>query len=193
MNLGREAKSRWQVKYSQDHSNTSRPLDALHVNGHVTIIVSVNLMDGKPKMTTTVEYLDALKTKTGAPSDYALHKLLGVTRSCISRYRNKQGYFDDDVCLKVASILEIPGYEVLINIHSERAVSTHVKASFKEVLRQIGQVAAGVLFAAVLATPTPSEASTVADSSLSGRANNDVYYVKLLNKRKAFFQVVLTR
>lgn len=135
-------------------------------------------------MTTTVEYLDALKIKLGAVSDYDLAKKLGCGQSRISNYRTKRSFFDDETCLRVASILEIPDFEVVLNVHAERAENPIVKASFRQVLKQIGQVAAGVLFAAVLVNPTPSEASTSADSSLSGSANNDVYYVKSLRRRK---------
>lgn len=129
-------------------------------------------------MTTTIEYLDAIKSKTGVPSDYAIAKVLGITRASVSNYRNGHTYFDDDICVKVASILEIPEIEVVLNIHAERSTNVIVKASFKEVLKQLGTVAATLLIASGINLSTPSPANAGAASSGLDGAQNDVYYVK---------------
>ena len=112
-------------------------------------------------MTTTIEYLDAIKTKTGAPSDYAIAKLLGISRASVSNYRNGHTYFDDDICVKVASLLDVDPIEVVINVHAERSTNVLVKSSFMEVLKQIRGVAAMCLLATGITAlqPAPVQAS----------------------------------
>jgi transcriptional regulator with XRE-family HTH domain len=130
-------------------------------------------------MTTTVEYLDALKTKLGAVSDYDLGKKMNVTRATISSYRTGRSNFDDDMCQKVASMLEIPLHEVVLNIYAERSSNVAIKSSFRELLKHVGSVAATLLIASGLNIATPSPANAGAGSTLSEGSPNDVYYVKL--------------
>lgn len=101
-------------------------------------------------MTTTIEYLEQLKIKANVSSDYALSKMLDISRSAVSNYRNGKSSFDDETCLKVASILEIEPIEVLINIHVERSTNPLVKDAFAEMLEKVSKVAAVCLFATVI-------------------------------------------
>ncbi|WP_269501328.1 helix-turn-helix domain-containing protein [Burkholderia sp. IMCC1007] len=74
-------------------------------------------------MKTTAEWLDALKARLDLPSDYAAAKVLGVTRSAVSAYRNGRATFDDDVAFHVAEILEVNPLEVIVSSRAERAKS----------------------------------------------------------------------
>lgn len=127
-------------------------------------------------MTTTIEYLDALKIKLGAISDYDLSKKLGVTRGGISSYRVGRTFFDDDMCLKVASILDLPPIEVILNVHAERSQNPIIKASFSDVLRRIGQTAAMLLFATGLYSLQP--APVLASDQIS-----NIHYAKLRRRK----------
>lgn len=81
-------------------------------------------------MKTTLEFIAAVKAKHGIESDYAAAKLLGVTRTTLSHYRNGKGLLGDDAALKVAELLEIePGY-VLACIAAERSKNERVKAAW---------------------------------------------------------------
>lgn len=80
-------------------------------------------------MNTTIDYLNAVKAKIGAVSDYDLAKKLNITRAGISSYRVGRTFFDDEMCLKVAQILEVPAFEVLLSIQAERTKSHEVKAA----------------------------------------------------------------
>lgn len=123
-------------------------------------------------MKTSIEFLDAVKAKTGAVSDYQLAKILNVTRAGISSYRMKRSYFDDEMCLKVASILEIEPFLVLASIHAERAKTAPEKAAWLSAFEKFGGMAASFVFAsALLAQPAPAEAAQVVGV-------NSVYYVK---------------
>jgi len=72
-------------------------------------------------MKTTIEWLDAVKAALDLPSDYAAAKVLGVTRSTVSAYRNGKSTFDEDTCFRVAEILGVRAFEVVAATHAERA------------------------------------------------------------------------
>ena len=117
-------------------------------------------------MTTTIDYLDALKTKLGAASDYELAKKLGWGQSRISNYRTGRSFFDDDTCLNVASLLDLPPIEVLLNVHAERSTNPLVKASFSTFLKQLATTAAMCLITTgVMAfKPAPAFASSLSET-----------------------------
>lgn len=120
-------------------------------------------------MNTTNEYLDAVKAKSGAASDYALSKVLGVTRASISSYRNKKSFFDDKTAVKVAKILEIDAGIVAAAVHAERAKNETERNLWQSVFEKLGGVAAGVVIGLAGVSPAPSQAAEQGDS---------VYYVK---------------
>ncbi|WP_060013245.1 helix-turn-helix domain-containing protein [Burkholderia ubonensis] len=74
-------------------------------------------------MKTTAQWLDAVKARLDLPSDYAAAKVLGVTRSAVSAYRNGRATFDDDVAFLVADILDVNPLEVIVSSRAERAKS----------------------------------------------------------------------
>lgn len=125
-------------------------------------------------MTTTIEYLDALKSKLGAVSDYDLAKKMNVTRAAISSYRIGRSNFDDEMCLKVASLLDVPAFEVLINVHAERSHNPLVKASFKQVLKQLATTAAVCLITTGfnLVSPIPAYSSEIVPT------DNSIYIMR---------------
>lgn len=84
-------------------------------------------------MKTTIEFLDALKTRYDLPSDYALAKFLGVTKASISYYRNRKSFFDDSVAEHVAKLLKIDTGYVIACVHSERARKESEKAIWQRI------------------------------------------------------------
>lgn len=93
----------------------------------------------------TCDYLDALRTRLGLTSDYALAKQLGVTHSALSNYRRGRSAFSDDMTLKVADLLERPRAEVYLTIQAERARKAHnepVALVLADALRRLGGMAA---------------------------------------------------
>lgn len=72
-------------------------------------------------MKTTAQWLDAIKARLDLPSDYAAAKVLNVTRSAVSAYRNGRSTFDDDTAFLVAEILDVNPLEVLVSSRAERA------------------------------------------------------------------------
>lgn len=112
---------------------------------------------------TTIQFLDALKARHDLPSDYAARKILDVSKATISNYRVGKTFFDDDVALKVAALLELdPGY-VLACIHEERTKRPQVKEAWHKVAQALSPLfAAGIIGGTALLTPPPSPASELA-------------------------------
>jgi hypothetical protein len=67
------------------------------------------------------EYLDALRQSLKLPSDYALQKPLGLSKSAISNYRRDKDFFSDEVAIRVAEALEMDAGLVVLDMHRERA------------------------------------------------------------------------
>lgn len=72
-------------------------------------------------MLRTVELLERVKAAYGLPSDYALAKKLGLTRSAISHYKCKGTTLDDRMALEIAELLELNPMLVMASMHIERA------------------------------------------------------------------------
>jgi len=124
-------------------------------------------------MKTTKEYLNAVKAKTGVASDYALSKVLDISRQQVSKYRNNNEFLSDLTCVKVASILEIDPMIVISAINAERSRNEKEKAVWTALFEKLGGMAASVLIAtAVFSAPAPVKASEQVTS------HNNVYYVK---------------
>lgn len=123
-------------------------------------------------MKTTNEFLNAVKAKTGAVSDYVLAQKIGVSRAAISQYRNNKSNLDDQTCLKVAQILEIDAGIVLAAVHAERAKTAAEKTAWTALFERLGGVAAAALLGIMLNVPNPAEANTGAVHSHKHNASN---------------------
>ncbi|MCM3565895.1 helix-turn-helix domain-containing protein [Hydrogenophaga intermedia] len=104
----------------------------------------------------TRNFLDQVKKALDIESDYALAKHLRVSKSTVSNYQKGITAFSDDVCHRVAEILDIEPAMVLALIELDR----HAGASAKElatrtwiarvVMAAAGSKGAGVSLAACL-------------------------------------------
>jgi predicted transcriptional regulator len=74
-------------------------------------------------MTTTLTVIDRIKSNHNITSDYAVAKLLGVSRQSVSYYRSKGSQFDDTTALRAAKLADIDPYKLLASLHSEKAVT----------------------------------------------------------------------
>lgn len=129
-------------------------------------------------MQTTNEFLNAVKSKTGAVSDYVLAQKLGITRAAISKYRNNRSSLDDEICLKVARILDINAGIVLSAIHAERAKNLDEKSAWTALFERLGGVAAALTLGIMLNAPTDAKANTGLTSKPSHNANLSIHYTK---------------
>ena len=123
-------------------------------------------------MQTTNAFLDAVKAKTGVPSDYAIAKILGVTQQTVSRYRVKKDFLGDSTAIRVAGILEIDAAIVIACAHAERAKSEQEREVWEHIVKALGGLAASI-FLAVGVAPVPSH-----EAHAATQHPEDVYYVK---------------
>ncbi|BEV15583.1 helix-turn-helix domain-containing protein [Herbaspirillum sp. DW155] len=85
----------------------------------------------------TPEYLDAVKRKLDLPSDYALAKVLGVTRGSVSNLQAGKSAMCDETAVRVAEILGMPSGQVLIDMHMERSKAPEVRAAWQSVMQRL--------------------------------------------------------
>lgn len=94
--------------------------------------------------TTTLQLLDAVKRRHGIKSDYALAKVLGVSRQVMSSYRSGTT-LGDDMALKVADQLGVPRAAILAAMAAERSRSAEVRTAWHDAIKRLGGVAAAVM------------------------------------------------
>ena len=106
------------------------------------------------------ELLDALKAKTGAPSDFALARdVLNVHKTSV---RDMRLYgLSDAMALQIATLLDIDPAAVLASVHAERAKDPAVRKVWEKLAKTIRAAAAGVLIVLGMGVtaPEPLQAS----------------------------------
>lgn len=107
-------------------------------------------------MKTSCDWIDAVKRRHGLDSDYAVAKLLEVSTSHISHYRNGRSTMDPYMAARVAELLDLEPIQVIACAEAERARDAGKKDFWK-------RLAACVLIAAgagsVSLTPAPAQAA----------------------------------
>ena len=69
----------------------------------------------------TAEYLDSVKAALNLTSDYAVAKVLGITRESVSALRNGKNGMGIETCMKVAEVLRIDEHVIYADTQIERA------------------------------------------------------------------------
>lgn len=107
----------------------------LSVYGSEIRPISAEISPEESKLT-TIEYLDAIKAKSGISSDYALAKRLGFSLSAVSSYRHGRRYLDDDAALAVAAALDLHPLQVIAAANAERAKTPEQRARWSGVMEK---------------------------------------------------------
>lgn len=100
--------------------------------------------------TPTTRWLDAAKAMHGFISDYRLCKELKVSSARMSNWRAERTGMDDDVAVKVASLVKVPAILILAELHAEKSLKPSVRKAWTEGARL-------VRLNAKMAPPPPSE------------------------------------
>ena len=130
-------------------------------------------------MKTMKDYLNEIADKTETGSDYAVAKLLNISRSRMSNYRTGRNILDNEMCFKLAEILKIDPLEVIIAIEVERATKRNDSALQKLWTGLAKRTTAAMVALAILASGTPGEGLRA--QGLKGDVEpGNVYYVKSL-------------
>ena len=83
----------------------------------------------------TNELLDAVKTKLGAPSDYRLSEILGMSRQGVRGLR--ESGLSDARAVQIATMLEIDPAQVLAWVHAERAQDPQVRKIWEKLAKSL--------------------------------------------------------
>ena len=137
-------------------------------------------------MKNTIEFLNAVKAKTGAASDYALAKELNTSKQVISNYTSKNRPMSDDIALKVASILDLDPYIVLAAVHAEHAKTQAEKSAWTALFERLGGVAAALALGIMLNAPIDAKANSRAEPKPLHNTNHCIHYAKRRNKKRIF-------
>jgi hypothetical protein len=109
----------------------------------------------------TNAYLDALKSRYGLRSEYALAKFLEWNPSRLRGYRNRGIQLDEEGAIKVAKLLDLHPAVVAADVQAVRTNCHAAKAVWKEVAERFRGAAIALVFAGlavVAAAPKPAQA-----------------------------------
>jgi len=98
----------------------------------------------------TVDFLDAVRRTYGLTTDYQLAKKLGFSTSRVAQYRISSRELDDEGCLKVAELLEMPAPYVMACIAAARAKSTEARRAWEKAAKMLKAGTAAALLGAAL-------------------------------------------
>lgn len=87
-------------------------------------------------MKQTTRFLNEAKQIKGIESDYALAKMIGITKSAISNYRNGTSKMDDYSAAQIAEIIGIKPIEVIATIHAEREKNEKKKKYWENLIER---------------------------------------------------------
>jgi predicted transcriptional regulator len=87
----------------------------------------------------TSDYLDEVRRKLDLPSDYAVAKVLGITRESVSGFRNGKSPFGIETAMKIGEILRIDGHRVYADGQIERAKNQEILDFWKAVSEKFSE------------------------------------------------------
>lgn len=108
---------------------------------------------------------------------YRIGKMLDITQSNISKYKNGTRFFDDETAIKVAELLGVNPEIVLADIHAERAKIRKTKEVWQGIAKALRATAAAVLVSAILVLDNSN--TSLLSGTYAEQVPNNLYYVKL--------------
>lgn len=136
------------------------------------------------KVKTTLDYLNDLSELSikngGTGTDYAIAKMMGVTTSRIGNYRSGRNAFDDEFCIKAASLLGVNPIEIIaaVNLEGKRGQQ---KAGF---WRETYQKAAGSALGVILSYGLLANFGAISGTSAPSQVTNEYTLCAVRNRRK---------
>lgn len=124
----------------------------------------------------TCEWLDRAKEENQIHSDYKLAKVLEIHPNRISTYRNTNHQMDDDLAIKVETLLNLPAGTILLDIHAQRTKCSQAAEILSHISKVIGSAAAAVFLSVTTIYHTFAPADVIAKNEAESQSN--VYYVK---------------
>ncbi len=121
-------------------------------------------------MSAIEELLDAVREKTGLPSDMALATRLGIQRQTLHQARKGVGGLSDERIAQLCEMAKLDGAMWMAKIHAEKATSPVERKVWRSVLDRLSAAAAAlVLVVAAMpgaARANPPQIQGVSDASV---------------------------
>jgi hypothetical protein len=108
--------------------------------------------------------LDEVKRRYNCDTDGDLMRLLDISRTRLSNYRNLQITFDDDVSDKLEKLLELPEGVISLEMHAKRSKCPAVSARFHDLAQKLaaGALCLTLCFASLFHAPSAAAATPTA-------------------------------
>ena len=119
-------------------------------------------------------WIDRVKAAKGVQSDYAVAKVLELSRATISKYRSTTPTLDEETALKVAYALSIDPAIVLTDQAMERARNAEARSAWSAVLERLGGVAVSIFLTAGLGWSMLASPDVQARDSYNNNSNPTV-------------------
>lgn len=84
----------------------------------------------------TRNYIELTKKKLKIESDYALAKVLGVSRAAIGKYLTGERVMDDYTAAKIAQVLDLPEIKIIAEANQEREKDAKKKSFWKKLAKE---------------------------------------------------------
>ena len=133
-------------------------------------------------MSETAKFLDAVKARHGLASDYALAKVLEISRQEISNYRTGRHALGVKVCFKIAALLDCDAASVIAAVESERARTDQDRDFWKGALLRAAAAVVAAVGVGAAAMPSSAQAQS--------NASPPVYYGKSRRRLEALISLV---
>lgn len=125
-------------------------------------------------MNALAELLDAVRERSGLPSDMALATKLGIQRQTLHQARKGVAGLSDERIAQLCELGKLDGAVWLAKIHAERATSPVERKVWRSVLDRLS-AAAAVLMLVVVAAPSVARANPVQIQGLSSSEGGSMY------------------
>ena len=125
-------------------------------------------------MNALAELLDAVRERSGLPSDMALATKLGIQRQTLHQARKGVAGLSDERIAQLCELGKLDGAVWLAKIHAERATSPVERKVWRSVLDRLS-AAAAVLMLVVVAAPSVARANPVQIQGLSNSDDGSMY------------------
>lgn len=113
-------------------------------------------------MNTTQMLIQQSKDLLGVESDYGLAKRLNWSRQAVSNYQRGERHLDVDACFDLAELLGKDPAAVIAAVEAERATKPEAREAWIQRLKQLGGVAATIIFTIACSLPGPVKAADFA-------------------------------
>jgi len=132
-------------------------------------------------------YIEEIKKAQGVQSDYAVAKLLGVSKQAIPNYRSGRSSFDSNLAFKVAELSGHDPAEIVLDMKAMKEKDPDFSRRWAELARRVAQksgtAAAGVILSLSLVGHSPETRAAVDSPAPAPTQGAGALYIMLSKAR----------